>query len=56
MSAWRVGFPGCLMIGLLLLFAHRDRLATVLPWIAAVYVLWLLNPDLLGWLERGTDS
>ena len=49
-------FFGGLMIGLLLLFARRDRVATALPWIAALYVLWLLSPDLLGWLEKGTNS
>jgi hypothetical protein len=48
-------FFGGMMIGLLLLFAHRDRVATALPWIAAVYLLWLLNPDLVGWLEKGTN-
>lgn len=47
-------FFGGMMIGLLLLFARRDRVATALPWIATAYILWLLHPDLVAWLSGGT--
>jgi hypothetical protein len=48
-------FFGGLMIGLLLLFARRDRVAPATPWIATVYIGWLLTPDLLAWLARGPN-
>jgi hypothetical protein len=47
---------GGLMTGLLLLFAERDRVAQALPWIAAVYLLWLLQPELAGWLAGGSPG
>jgi hypothetical protein len=47
---------GGLMTGLLLLFAQRDRVAQALPWIAAVYLLWLLQPELTGWLSEGSPQ
>ena len=46
-------FFGGLMVGLLSLFARRDRLATLLPWITGVYVFWLLRPDILRWMAGG---
>lgn len=46
-------FFGGLMLGLLLLFARRDRLAPLLPWIGAGYVLWLLRRELVVWLGLG---
>jgi hypothetical protein len=48
-------FFGGLLIGLLLLFARRDRVATALPWIATVYLFWLLSPDIASWLANGTS-
>jgi hypothetical protein len=46
-------FFGGLMVGLLLLFARRDRLAALVPWIAGLYVGWLLRPDILRWIAGG---
>jgi hypothetical protein len=46
-------FFGGLMVGLLLLYARRDRVAAALPWIAGVYVFWLLRPEWTRWLEGG---
>ena len=46
-------FFGGLMIGLVLLFARRDALGRALPWIAGLYLVWLLLPDLApGWQLR----
>jgi hypothetical protein len=39
-------FFGGMMVGLLLLFAPRDRVSTALPWFAALYVIWLLRSEL----------
>jgi hypothetical protein len=47
-------FFGGLMIGLLLLFSPRDRVATATPWIGAVYLVWLLEPELSRWLSPGS--
>ena len=49
-------FFGGLMIGLLLLFARGDRVATALPWIGATYGLWLLRPELSSWLAAWAGS
>ncbi len=46
-------FFGGLMVGLLLLFTRRDRVAGALPWITGLYVVWLLRTDLLRWLTAG---
>lgn len=46
-------FFGGLMVGLILLFADRDRLAGALPWITGFYVAWLLQADLLQWVAGG---
>jgi hypothetical protein len=46
-------FFGGLMVGMLLLYAQRDRLAAFLPWITGLYVFWLLRPDILRWLAGG---
>ena len=46
-------FFGGLMVGLLLLFARRDRLAGALPWITGLYVGWLLRTDILRWIAGG---
>jgi hypothetical protein len=46
-------FFGGLMVGLLLLYARRDRVAGALPWIVGVYVFWLLRPEWLRWVEGG---
>jgi len=47
-------FFGGLMVGLLLLFSRRDRVATATPWIGAVYLVWLLEPELSRWLSSGS--
>jgi hypothetical protein len=52
MGAHEVFFGG-LMVGLLLLFAHRDRVAAALPWITGLYVGWLLRADVLRWIAEG---
>jgi len=44
---------GGLMVGLLLLFARRDRVSAALPWITGTYVLWLLRSDLARWVTAG---
>jgi hypothetical protein len=49
-------FFGGLMIGLLLLFAERDRLSPLLPWIAGVYLVWLLWPDVAPLLAAGEGA
>lgn len=49
-------FFGGLMVGLLLLYADRDRVATALPWIAGVYLLWLLRSEWQRWLTVGTGA
>ena len=46
-------FFGGLMVGLLLLFSERDRLARALPWMTGLYVAWLLRVDLLRWFAGG---
>ena len=46
-------FFGGLMVGLLLLFSRRDRLAGLLPWITGLYVVWLLRRDILSWIAGG---
>jgi hypothetical protein len=46
-------FFGGLMVGLLLLFTRRDRVAGALPWITGLYVVWLLRTDLLRWMTVG---
>ena len=46
-------FFGGLMVGLLLLFARRDRLAGAVPWITGLYVVWLLRTDVLQWVTGG---
>jgi hypothetical protein len=46
-------FFGGLMVGLLLLFAQRDRVAAVLPWITGIYLGWLLRTDILRWIAGG---
>lgn len=46
-------FFGGVMVGLLLLFARRDRVAGALPWITGLYVGWLLRTDLLRWIAGG---
>ena len=52
MGAHEVFFGG-LRVGLLLLFAHRDRVAAALPWITSLYVGWLLRADVLRWIAEG---
>lgn len=49
-------FFGGLMIGLLLLFSHRDRVAGALPWITSLYVGWLLRTDILRWIAEGQNG
>jgi len=49
-------FFGGLMVGLLLLYADRDRVATALPWIAGVYLVWLLQPEWQRWIAAGTPA
>ena len=46
-------FFGGMMVGLLLLFSRRDRLARLLPWITGLYVGWLLRLDILRWISGG---
>jgi hypothetical protein len=52
MGAREVFFGG-LMVGLLLLFARRDRVAGALPWITGLYVAWLLRTDILRLITSG---
>jgi hypothetical protein len=49
-------FFGGLMVGLLLLYSDRDRVATALPWIAGIYLFWLLRPEWQRWLAAGTGA
>jgi len=46
-------FFGGLMVGLLLLFDRRDRVASALPWIFCLYVGWLLRFDIQRWIGGG---
>jgi hypothetical protein len=55
LGAREVFFAG-LMIGGLLLFARRDRLAAFLPVLGAFYLFWLLRPQLSDWLGAGASS
>jgi len=52
-AAAREIFFGGLMLGLLLAYAERDRLGPLLPWIGGGYGLWLMRPELAGWLAAG---
>jgi len=49
-------FFGGLMVGLLLLFAKRDRVAGALPWITVLYIAWLLRSDYPRWITVGTGG
>jgi hypothetical protein len=46
-------FFGGLMVGLLLLFERRDRVAPFLPLAALVYAGWMLHGAILRWLGPG---
>jgi hypothetical protein len=46
-------FFGGLMVGLLLLFSRRDRVAGALPWITGIYVVWLLRTDFVRGVTVG---
>ncbi len=52
LGAREVFFAG-LMIGGLLLFARRDRLAAFLPVLGVFYLFWLLRPQWVDWLGAG---
>jgi hypothetical protein len=49
-------FFGGLMVGALLLFAKRDRVAGALPWITALYIAWLLRSDYPRRITAGTGG
>ncbi len=49
-------FFGGLMVGLLLLFARRDRVAGALPWIMGLYLGWLVQTDVLHWISGGAGG
>jgi len=55
LGAREVFFAG-LMVGGLLLFARRDRLAVFVPMLALFYLFWLLRPELAGWLGLGANT
>jgi len=55
LGAREVFFAG-LMIGGLLLYARRDRLAVFVPFLGVFYLFWLLRPQLAGWFGIGAQS
>ena len=52
LGAREVFFAG-LMVGALLLFAQRDRLAAYVPALGVFYLMWLLRPELAEWFGLG---
>jgi hypothetical protein len=54
LGAREVFFAG-LMVGGLLLYARRDRLAAFVPVLGVFYLVWLLRPELAAWLGLGAN-
>ncbi len=55
LGAREVFFAG-LMVGGLLLYSRRDRLAAFVPALGLFYVFWLLRSEWTGWLGLGANS